>query len=129
MKRLICTTGCASKHLPAGDAGEELLALVRIGLKFRAQHTGKRPGFLHRYIAGLVAARAGRMSFADLLLELGYQARRRELLGELESPVERVDVEWALMTYHCPARGRCQVTFKRLENLLTAVKKGNPDNP
>jgi len=123
--KLITTTGAAAEYLPPdGPERDELLGLVRLGLKFKAQqHQGRRPGFLHRYITALVQAAPGRMSFEGLLKELAFQARRRELLGESASPIEKIDREWELVTWHCPRRGRKQTTFKRLQNLLATIQK------
>ncbi len=109
--------------LPPGPGRTELERLAALGARFRAQHVGRRPGFLHRYLSGLVVDIPGNISFERLVSELAFQARRRELLGEAASPVEKVDQEWELLTFHEPKRGRRQITFKRLRNLLTAIRK------
>ena len=119
----ITTTGAAAEFLPPdGPAREELLGLVRVGLKFKAQQVGRKPGELHRLVHRLVKARAGKMTFEQLLLDLGFEARRRELRGPAASPIERVDTADECVVYHGPA-GRTDASFKRLRNLLTLAKK------
>ena len=102
--------------LPPGPERDELLGLVRIGAAFRSQHRGRRPGFLRNYVAQLVP-RLPRPTFEGLLGELELAAMRRDLLGVEASPIERVDREWQVVTYHDPRHGRRQVTFKTVRNI------------
>lgn len=127
VKRPPCTaTGYAAKHLPPGDARDEIMVALRLGVKFRRQqHAGRRPGFLHRYIASLAARIKPPVTFERLLEELELEAARRNLDadGEALPPVEIVNRVWELATYHHPKRGRLQVAFGSLRNYLTAAKK------
>lgn len=104
------------KHVPDGPERDELLGLVRLGVTFRSQHCGRRPGFLTTYLRDLAATLTKR-SFEALLLELELAAVRRDVHGETASPIERVCREWEVVTYHDPKHGRRQVTFKTLRNL------------
>lgn len=116
-----CTaTDCLVEYVPAGDDRDRLLGLLRIGVEFDAQHVGKRPEFLHNYIAGLVAG-MDRPTFKNLLDELTLAAARRAA-DSAHEPIESVSRSFELLTYHHPRKGRQQVTFGRVRNLLTAVK-------
>lgn len=118
-------TGYAAEYLPPGPELEELLGLVRIGVKFAAQHNGSKPGFMHRYLLRLAGGMGGDLSFERLLLELKLEARKREVLGADKSPVERVDEEFEVLTWHDPRRGRRQMPFGTLRNAWTAARKKN----
>jgi hypothetical protein len=113
---------CMATGTTATDR-EELLLLVRLGVKIRAQHNGKKPEFLACYLADLAKRINGPLTFESLLLELRYQARVREVQGEAASPIEGVDLAFDLLTYHHPRRGRLQMPFGTLRNHLTRVKK------
>lgn len=120
----ITTTGAAAEHLPAdGPERDEILGLVRLGLRFRAQQDGRRPGFMRRYLIDLARKLEPPMTFERLLLQLAFEAQRRAFLGAAESPIEKIDRAADLVTYHDPKHGRLQVTFKTLRNHWTAVKK------
>lgn len=116
-------TGYAAEYLPPGPERDEVLGLIRIGVKFAAQMTGSKPGFMHRYLLGLADGMGGDLSFERLLLELKVEARKRELLGADTSPVERVDETFELLTWHDPRRGRRQMPFGSLRNAWTGVRK------
>lgn len=112
------------RYVPAGPRRDELLALVRIGIKFERQHhVGKRPGCLAQMVLDCARRAGPPFSFAQLLDQLELEAARRELDGEQASPVERVDRIWELVTVHLPGQGRVQKPFKTLQNHLTDSKK------
>lgn len=112
-------------HLPPGFERDELVRLARLGAKFAAQHRGRRPGFLRRYVRELVGKLETR-TFEALLVELELDAVRRDVLGEDASPIERVDRSFEVLTYHDPKHGRRQVTFKTIRN--TARFRIDPAN-
>lgn len=116
-------TGTAAHYIPAGPKRDELLGLVRIGIKFKQQHAGKRPGCLAHLVLDCARRGGPPYSFEQLLDELELEAARRELDGEGASPVEKIDRVWQLATVHTPARGRVQVPFATLRNHLTYAKK------
>lgn len=116
-------TGYAAAHLPPGPDREEVLCLIRIGVKFAAQHNGSKPGFMHRYLLGLAGRMGADLSFERLLIELRLEASWRALLGVEKSPIEKVDEEFELLTWHDPRRGRRQMAFGTLRNTWTAVRK------
>lgn len=117
-------TGLLVRYVPAGPKRDELLALVRIGIKFeRQQHIGKRPGCLAQLVLDCARRAGPPYSFAQLLDQLELEAARRELHGEQASAVERIDRIWQLATVHLPRRGRVKVPFKTLQNHLTDSKK------
>lgn len=119
-----CTaTGTAVLYLPPGPECDELLELIRLGVKFKAQQVGKRPDFLTRYIASLTRKLKPQTTFAALLDELEREAARREIHGEHASPVEKVNRVFELVTFHHPKRGRVQVPFKTFQNKLTGARK------
>lgn len=113
---------CMATGATATDR-EELLLLVRLGVKIRAQHNGRKPGFLACYLSDLAKQINGPLTFESLLLELRYQARVREVRGESASPIESCDASFELLTYHHPRRGRLQMPYGTLRNYLTTLKK------
>lgn len=124
MSKFITCTAIAAEHLPPdGPVRDELLGLVRIGLAIKAQHTGRKPGFLHNYLLGLAGGMGGELNFERLLLRLRHEAMKRELLSDEAIPVEKVDEGFELLTYHEPRRGRVQMTFGTLRNKWTKVRK------
>jgi hypothetical protein len=109
--------------LPPSPEREELLTLVRLGLSFqKQQRIGKRPGFLKDYLLSLLAKMEGPLTFDRLLQELELEAARRDMYGENESPIEKVDRIWSLLTYHHPRTGRQQLSFKSIQNKLSWCK-------
>ncbi|MDO8272795.1 MAG: hypothetical protein Q7U82_12915 [Gammaproteobacteria bacterium] len=119
----IGATGLAAKYLPPGDEAEEILSLIRLGVKFQGQHTGRKPGTISRLVL-LSAEKIGPpYSFNLLIAELERSAARRELNGVSASPVEKVDRIWELVTIHDTKNGRYQVPFSTLRNHLTNAKK------
>jgi hypothetical protein len=109
--------------LPPSPEREEILTLVRLGLSFQQQQNiGKKPGFLKNYLLKLLSAIEGPITFDGLLHELELEAARRDMYGEEESPIERVDRIWELVTYHHPRTGRQQLTFKSIRNKLSWCK-------
>ncbi len=123
MTKSHCTaTGYAKENLPRGKQRDEILGLVRIGLKFKSQQVGKRPGVLARTVLDCAKRAGPPYSFAQQLDELERAAARRELHGEAESPVEKVDRIFELVTLHTKF-GRAQVPFSTMRNHLTTAKK------
>lgn len=115
-------TGYLVEHIPPGDERDELLGLVRIGLKFKAQHVGRRRDALTQYIIER-ARTLKRPTFAALLDDLETQAARRELYGPQDSPIDKVDRVWEYIGYQHPKRGYIRVQFSTLRNKLTFAKK------
>lgn len=115
------------RYIPSGPRRDELLGLVRIGITFKNQQTGRRPGFLHRYIVGIVGRMAQPVTFDGLLAELELEAVRRE--SDEGVPIERVSRSFLLITYHHPRKGRLQVAFGTLRNIFTQAKKDNSRLP
>lgn len=113
---------CTKRLMKALPGDEELLMLVQTGIKFCQQRRGKSPGFLHNYITDIVSEMPN-PTFKCLLSELEFEAARRSLYDEDESPIEKVDRVWELMTYHHPRKGRTQIPFSTLRNYLTKAKK------
>lgn len=116
-------TGTAAQYLPPGDETDEIMRLIRLGVAFRAQHGGKRPGPLANLILDCAKRAGAPYSFPRLLDELELDAARRELHGVAGSPIEKVDRVWQLLTVHLPKRGRVQVPFGTIQNHLTAARK------
>lgn len=116
-------TGRLALMLPPGPERDEILDLVRLGAKFKAQHRGRRRGSLHRHIVNVVSGMKAPITFAGLLEDLELAAARRELRGVSASPIEKVDRVFELVTFHDPRAGRRQVTFGRLRNIFTSAKK------
>jgi hypothetical protein len=113
--------------LPPSPEREEILTLVRLGLSFqKQQNIGKKPGFLKDYLLKLLPTIEGPVTFDRLLYELELEAARRDMYDEEESPIEKVDRVWELVTYHHPRTGRQQLTFKSIRNKLTWCKANLP---
>jgi hypothetical protein len=109
--------------LPPSPEREELLTLVRLGLSFqKQQRIGKRPGFLKDYLLKLLSTIEGPVTFDRLLQELELEAARRDMYGENESPIEKVDRVWEIISYHHPRTGRQQLSFKSIRNKLSWCK-------
>ncbi|PTR14466.1 hypothetical protein C8R31_106139 [Nitrosospira sp. Nsp2] len=109
--------------LPPSPEREEILTLVRLGLSFQQQQRiGKRPGFLKDYLQELLPKIEGCITFDRLLQELELESARRDIYGEEESPIEKVDRVWEIIIYHHPRTGRQQLTFKSLRNKLSWCK-------
>lgn len=113
-------TGALVRFVPEGPEHDELLMLVRTGITFKRNHVGRRPGFLHRYIAGIVASMAA-PTFERLLEALELAATRRN--GGHENPIEHCSRSFSLLTYHDPRHGRKQVTLARVRNIFTEAKR------
>ena len=115
-------TGIAALYIPPGDRRDEIIGLIRMGIVFRKQQVGKRPGTLANLVLAC-ARRAGQpYTFEKLLDELEGEAARRNLYGEAASLVEQVNRVWQLATVHAKA-GREQIPFGTLRNHLTRAKK------
>ena len=122
-------TGCLVEYVPPGADRDRLLVIIRQGMPFaEQQRMGKRPEFLHRYVAGIVAGME-RPTFENLLYELALAATRRAAGDGRGEPIESVSRSFELLTYHHPIKGRQQVTFGRLRNILTAAKITASPNP
>jgi hypothetical protein len=116
-------TGYAAEYLPPGPERDECLGLIRIGVKFAAQHTGRKHGFLHNYLLGLARGMGGELSFERLLLRLRHEALKRELLGDEASPVEEIDEGFKMLAYYDPRLGRRQITLCTLRNKWSKVRE------
>ena len=115
-------TGCVARHVPPGDDRDRLLGLVRLGVRFQEQHCGKRPGYLHRYIVGIVANMPPPVTFAGLLAELDLATSHRSAGDGRGEPIERLSRTWEQLTYHDPKHGRQQIGFVALRKYLTKAK-------
>lgn len=119
-------TGFAAQHLPPGEQTETVLRLLRQGVAFD-RRGGRQPGFLHRYIANLVAQIPPKVTFEKLLAALELEAINRDQ-GE-DSPVERVSRSFEFVRYHDPRHGEKEITFRSLRNYFSSVKKENSREP
>ena len=110
-------------YIPASSQRDELIDAVRIGIKFKLQHDGKKPGALSRLVIECARRAGPPYSFEQLIEEMELSAARRDLHGEQASPIEKIDRIWQLATIHLPKRGRVQVPFGTVRNHLTRAKK------
>ncbi|MDZ4202790.1 MAG: hypothetical protein U1C96_11675 [Gallionella sp.] len=110
-------------HVPASPQRDDLISVIRIGIKFKHQHGGKKPGALSRLVLDCARRAGPPHSFEQLIAEMELSAARRELYGECASPIEKIDRVWQLATIHLPKRGRVQVPFGTVRNHLTSAKK------
>ena len=145
-RTLFTATGYAAENLPQGPERDQIIGLIRLGVKFKSQQVGKRRGFLHTYLDAIVSRMAAPVTFDRLLSELELESARRgrmgpskngnSLVANLEAahssrgaregiPIEHVSRSFLLVTYHDPKRGRVQVTFGRLRNIFTESKQEN----
>jgi hypothetical protein len=111
-------TGRLYSLLPEGPERDELLGFARMGVLWKRQHVGRRPGFLQNYVQGVVDRLGVKPTFPELLDELELEAARRNLHGERASPIEQVNRVWELITFHDPKKGRLQRTYKTFANKL-----------
>lgn len=109
------------RAMPPGPERDQVLDLIRFAITFKAQHAGRRPGFLAKEIARIVEKIGEPITFERVLEEIESAAVRRDR-GD-EGAFEQVNRVWSLVTYHDPRRGRVQVTFATIRNKLTACKK------
>lgn len=112
---------CIGRLVELVPGDDELLMLVRYGMKFANQHRGKRPEFLRQFLTSIVARMPEPVRFADLLKELGLHAARRELYGEQASPIEKVDRRECTLTYRHPIKGAKKIGFRSLANTLVKI--------
>lgn len=110
-------------YIPASPQRDELIDAVRIGLKFKHQHIGKKPGALSRLVLDCARRAGAPYSFEQLIEEMEFSAARRDLHGERASPIEKIDRLYQLAIIHLPKRGRVHVPFGTVGNHLTAAKK------
>lgn len=116
-------TGALVKHVPPGDTRDEIMMLVRLAIPFARQQCGKRHGYLHHYLVGMVGGMDGRPSFEKLLDELTLAAQRRDCSDGRHEPIERVSRSMEVLIYHDPIYGEKEIDFGTLRNRLTAAKK------
>ena len=116
-------TGDLVRVCPPCDELPGLLVLVRLGQRFQAHQCGKRPEFLARYVAELVAKMESPPTFERLLREMEFQAVRRATLGQTASPIEKIDREFGLLTYWNPKKGRLQTGFENVRKKFNAAKR------
>ena len=112
-------TGTLVSYVPAGSERDELLGLVRVGIRFAGNHGGSQRGFLHRHVVGLVRDMPGPVTFESLIVAL----EREAFEGEGRQPTQRVSRALEEVTYQDPTRGSRKVSFGWLGNILTAAKK------
>ncbi len=104
--------------LPAGHERDRLIELVTIGLAFREQQRGRRPGVLRRRVVEIVGAMQD-PTFDALLVELELDALRHRLGGD--SPILRVDRAEEVIRY--VERGiEREAGFRRLRNVAQLRK-------
>lgn len=116
-------TGRLYELLPEGPERDELLGLVRLGVKMKRQHVGKRPEYLQKYLQGLIDKEGSKPTFEELLIILESEAYRREAHGVHASPIEKVERGWAQqVTYHHPKKGEQKVTFETMRSKLSRCK-------
>ena len=116
-------TGYAAENLPPGEQTNQIITLIRLGAVFRSHHVGRRRGFLHRYIDGIVARMVPPVTFDRLLAELEMEAVRRSADDGERIPIERVSRSFEIVKLHDPKHGEQQITFGRLKNILTESKR------
>lgn len=119
-------TGFAAQYLPPGAETDDVMRLLRQGVAFDRRE-GKRPGFLHRYIVGIVAQIPQKPTFERLLTALELEAVRRDR-GE-KSPIERVSRSFEIIKFYHPKKGELEIPFTTLRGYLTAAKKENSGLP
>lgn len=117
----VCTPESLVRAMPPGPERDQVLALLRFAIAFKAQHAGRRPGFLAKEIARIVEKIGDPVTFERVLDEIELATVRRDRDGN--SAFEQVNRVWSLVTYHDPRRGRVQVTFATIRNKVTACKK------
>lgn len=120
-------TGYAFDNLPEGPERDEALGLIRVGLAFRGQQCGRKPDQITNYITDLVS-KLSKPTFAALLERLEAETARHDLpAGVAVVSVNRV---FEVVQLHHLKRGTVEISFKRLQNLVTIAKKIHaPKNP
>ena len=111
--------------LPPGPELDEMVCLIRIGLRFKSQQAGRRPGALTRYLVNLVRGIGPSCSFEQLLdcLESEAELRNIDACAADALCVEKVNRVWEIVIFHDPRKGADEVPFGTLRNRLTAAKK------
>lgn len=124
--RVCLATGILVASMPPGPARDEILGLVRQAWEFRKQWVGRRPGPLTREVQQIVLQRGALNSFEWLLDQLEDAALRSPAGGDV-SCVIRVNRVRRTLDYRDRSAGRTfQVSFKRLQNILSECKKSCP---
>lgn len=111
--------------LPPGPELDEMVCLIRIGLRFKSQQSGRRPGALTRYLVDLVRGIGPGCSFEQLLdcLESEAGLHNIDACAAETISVENVNRIWEVVIFHDPRKGADEVPFGTLRNRLTAAKK------
>lgn len=121
-------TGYLFDNLPDGPERDELLGLIRVGLAFRGQQCGRKPDQITNYIADLVSKLSKPTNAA--LLERLESASTKHDYGANEVAVVLVNRVFEVVQFHHPRRGTVEISFKRLQNVMTIAKKIHaPKNP
>ena len=116
------TTGYCSLHLPEGPERDKALGLIRIGLAFKTQQTGRKPDAVTQYIA-LLVKQLPQASFANLLEKLEAESARHDAAAG-ECICAKVNRVHEVSTFFHPKRGEeVDVPFGTLKKKLTFAKK------
>ena len=111
--------------LPPGPELDEMVCLIRLGVQFRSQQAGRRPGALTRYLVNLVRGFGPACTFEQLLDCLEREAALHNIdtgaAGTIS--VENVNRVMEVVIFHDPRKGADEVPFGTLRNRLTATKK------
>ena len=114
------TTGYCGLHLPEGPERDKALGLIRIGLKFQAQQTGRKPDAVTQYIA-LLVKQLPQASFANLLEKLEAESSRHDAAAG-ECICTKVNRVHEVSTFFHPIRGIIEMPFGTLRNKFTQTK-------
>lgn len=117
------TTGYLFDNLPAGPERDQALGLVRVGLKFQAQQSGRKSDSITRYLASL-ARGLPKCSISALLEKLETESFRHDY-GAGACACTRVNRIHETVTFWHPKRGETEISFPSLIVKLSRLKKSS----
>lgn len=120
----IGATSIAAKYLPPGEEADQILSLIRLGVKFRGQQRGKKAELLSKIIFECVKRTGRPYSFNQLLDQLEIESVRRDKSGAKSSCIENVNRPYREVTYYNPGTGvEKTVGYSAIQRHLTKARK------
>jgi hypothetical protein len=123
--KAMSATGFASAHLPDSPEKDEILGMVRIVTAWRANHCGRRPGPVHRYLCEVASGLGDNLSFDALVLDLRFRLLRGHGndSNSADMILDDVDTAEQTVTWCEPWKDCYTMPFSTLRNKWTKVRK------
>ena len=120
LTKSMTATGFASAHLPDSPEKDEILGMCKIVTAWRANHCGRRPGPVHRYLCEVADGLGDNLSFEGLVLELRYRLLRGH---DADMILDDVETAEQVVTWCEPGKPCYTMPFSTLRNKWSIVRK------